>query len=949
MSSAFRVALIFAVAAVATGRGSQAPSRPAAPTWPPGLQRVPADSPPRPPADEMKTFFMPDGYKVELVASEPLIQDPILIDWDPDGRLWAIEMPGYMHDIQASDEHQPTGRIVVLEDTDADGKMDKRTVFADGLVLPRALKVLAHGVLVGEPPNLWLMKDTDGDLKADTKDLVTDQYGRREATVEHNANSLLWALDNWMYTSEVDVYLRWRHDKFDVQKTLSRGQWGATQDDAGRVYRNTNESVLHVDLVPTPYYARNPSLLRTRGSYESLEGDHREVNTVWPVRPTRGVNRGYQSGILRADGSLAAYTSVSAPVVYRGDRLPAELYGNVFVAEPAGNLVSRIIVEDDGASLQARRAYDKAEFLASTDERFRPVYLSSAPDGTLYIVDLYRGIIQHRDYITEYLRDQILSRRLQQPTGLGRIYRVVHETTRRGPAPQLSKAPAADLVAALSHPNGWWRDTAQRLLVERADASAVPALRTLAATASDSRTRLHALWTLDGLDSLTPELVIQALDDRSRDVRVSAVRLAERFVEYYPDPSVQRALVRRIDDQDWAVREQLAASFGALPMDARIPAIALLLARHGDDPITLDAAISSVKDHEADVIEKLAAAGPTPMVESAIAMLAATVTRSGQAAQVGRVFEWASDAARPAWQREALVRGAEVALLGAAMPGAPERARGAGPAAAAPCPTCPGGRGGPGGGYAFRPAAPARGLHRSRPRRSRRRRSDAETPSRAEGAHRARGRVGPARRACCARARTRRLAGEGGRAARRVSADGPGTGVVRRRRAGLQESVSGVPSSRRARSGEDGRQPRRITAGDRRAGSRRARRAERQGREDRPHAAARRRVVGSADRRRADLRPPPVGERRVSRHTGPRKAGARADGQPHAAVDGRRADRRQVTSSVRSSRDSTSVRLDVRAAGAVGRRRGLGSRTRRVLARSMDQKGSHVRTSIGSR
>ena len=701
---------MFAVAAVATGRGSQSPARAAAPAWPPGLQRVPADSPPRPPADEMKTFFMPDGYKVELVASEPLIQDPILIDWDPEGRLWAIEMPGYMHDIQASDEHQPTGRIVVLEDTDADGRMDRRTVFADGLVLPRALKVLAHGVLVGEPPNLWLMKDTDGDLKADTKELVTDQYGRREATVEHNANSLLWALDNWMYTSEVDVYLRWRHDKFDVQKTLSRGQWGATQDDAGRVYRNTNESVLHVDLVPTPYYARNPSLLRTRGSYESLEGEHREVNTVWPVRPTRGVNRGYQSGILRADGTLAAYTSVSSPVVYRGDRLPAELYGNVFVAEPAGNVVSRIIVEDDGASLQARKAYDKAEFLASTDERFRPVYLSNAPDGTLYIVDLYRGIIQHRDYITKYLRDQILSRRLEQPTGLGRIYRVVHETTRRGPAPQLSKAPAADLVAALSHPNGWWRDTAQRLLVERGDASAVPALRTLASNAPDSRTRLHALWTLDGLDSLTPELVIQALDDRSRDVRVSAVRLAERFVEYYPDPAVQRALVRRIDDQDWAVREQLAASFGALPMEARIPAIALLLARHGDDPITLDAAISGVKDHETDVIEKLAAAaaGPTPMVESAIAMLAATATRGGQAAQVGRVFEWASDAARPAWQREALVRGAEVALLGAAMPGAAGRGRGAGRAATpGPCPTCPGARGGPGGGYAFRPAAPA--------------------------------------------------------------------------------------------------------------------------------------------------------------------------------------------------------------------------------------------------
>ena len=270
----------------------------------------------------------------------------------------------------------------------------------------------------------------------------------------------------------------------------------------GRVYRNTNESALHVDLVPTPYYGRNPNLLRTRGSYESLEGDDREVNTVWPVRPTRGVNRGYQTGILRADGTLAAFTSVNSPVVYRGDRLPAELYGNVFVAEPAGNLVSRIIVEDDGASLEARKAYDNAEFLASTDERFRPVYLSNAPDGTLYIVDMYRGIIQHKGYITEYLRDQIVQRTLEPPIGLGRIYRVMHDSTRRDRKPALSTASPAKLVETLSHPNGWWRDTAQRLLVERGDKTVVPALKTLAEGAPEPRTRLHALWTLDGIDSL---------------------------------------------------------------------------------------------------------------------------------------------------------------------------------------------------------------------------------------------------------------------------------------------------------------------------------------------------------------------------------------------------------------------------------------------------------------
>ena len=375
-------------------------------TWPPALHPAPTTSPVLSPEDSMKTFFLPPGYRVELVAAEPMIQEPVLVDFDPQGRIWVVEMIGYMQDMAATTERQPLGRISVLEDTNADGLMDKKTVFLDQLVLPRALKVLDRGVLVAEPPNLWLAKDTNGDLRADTKDLVTNTYGRLEANVEHNANTLLWALDNWMHTSETDVYLRLKKGAFEVQKTLSRGQWGASQDDAGRIYRNSNESVLHVDLVPTPYLARNPNLLRTRGSYESLRGENNEVNTVWPVRPTPGVNRGYQTGVLRPDGRLAAYSAVSAPTVYRGDGLPAELRGNVFVVDPAANVVSRILVRDDGTKIVARKAYDDTEFLTSTDERFRPVNLSNAPDGTLYIVDMYRGMIQHRDFITEYLRDQ---------------------------------------------------------------------------------------------------------------------------------------------------------------------------------------------------------------------------------------------------------------------------------------------------------------------------------------------------------------------------------------------------------------------------------------------------------------------------------------------------------------------------------------------------------------
>jgi hypothetical protein len=389
-----------------------------------------------------------------------------------------------------------------------------------------------------------------------------------------------------------------------VQPTLQRGEWGVTQDDAGRIYRNTNESALHVDLVPTSYYARNPNLLRTRGSYERLADGNNELNIVWPVRPNPGTNRAYQFGIDRADGSLARFTAVCAPVVYRGDRLPAELYGNVFVADPAANLVSRLVLNDDGTTLGARKAYDPGEFLASTDERFRPVYLSNAPDGALYVVDMYRGIIEHRISITVYLRDQILERKLEQPTGFGRIYRVVHDTTRRDVATTVSKASAAQLVEALSHPNGWWRDTAQRLLVERRQTSVIPALAKLAQTAKDWRTRVHALWTLDGIDGIDSATVTKALEDESRDVRTSAIRISERWLAE-PNHPIHAAVLKRLDDGDWAVRQQLAASLGALPAGARETAILSLLERYADDPIVMDAALSGVRGSELAILKKL--------------------------------------------------------------------------------------------------------------------------------------------------------------------------------------------------------------------------------------------------------------------------------------------------------------------------------------------------------
>lgn len=649
------------------------------------------------PADEMKTFQLPPGYRVELVASEPMVQEPVAIDFDADGRLWVVEMRGYMQDLPATGERDPVGRVSVLEDLNNDGVMDKKTVFLDGLVLPRTIKVLAHGVLVAEPPHLWLARDTNGDLKADTKTEVTNKYGLATANVEHNANSLTWALDNWMHTSETTIDLRLRHGQFEIRNTLSKGQWVASQDDEGRIYRNSNESVLHVDIVPTPYYARNPNLVRTRGSYESLAGDKDVNNVVWPVKPTPGVNRGYQTGVLRDDGRLAKFTSASAPTVYRGDRLPSDLRGNLFVLEPAANLISRLIVSDDGTRLRAQRAYENTEFMTSTDERFRPVYLSNAPDGTLYLVDMYHGIIQHKGYITEYLRDQILSRKLDSANGHGRIYRIVHETTKRAARPALSKAPASRLVDLLSHPNGWWRDTAQRLLVERGDKSVAPALTKLAASATDVRTRLHALWTLDGLDLITPALVTRALDDRSRDVRASAVRLAERWLRT-GDEAMRLAVVKHVDDPDWWVRRQTAASLGELPGAAKEEALATVIARYGDDPATIDAAISGLRDSETVMMERLRKTPTeTPQIATALTMLAAAVVKGAQDPSVQQILGWIADDKTPAWQRSALLKGAEVTLLAATMPG------GGRFGAREPTDTsrAPGARNGPGGASAF--------------------------------------------------------------------------------------------------------------------------------------------------------------------------------------------------------------------------------------------------------
>ncbi len=628
--------------------------------WPPVVHKTPAKAPVLTAEDEMQTFSMPPGYHAQLVAKEPLVMDPIAIDFDPDGRLWVLEMPGFMSEANAMNSREPVNDVVVLEDQDGDGVMDKRTVFADKLVLPRSLKVTDHGVLVGEPPNLWLMKDTNGDLKADTKELISNTYGRGDASIEHNANSLFWGLDNTIYTSEHDWHLRLKHDKFETVPTLSRGQWGATGDDAGRIYRNVNDAPLFVDFIAARYFMRNPNLTRTRGLYDPLIS--REASTIWPVRPSRGVNRGYRDQFFRPDDSSVTIQGVGTPVIYRGDRLPRELYGDAFITDSTTNLVHRYKIVDDGTGrLTAVDAYAKGEILASWDERFRPVNLLGAPDGTMYVVDMYRGVVQEAVYWTDYLRDYIKAGDLEQPIGHGRIWRIVHDTTKRDRQPALTKATPAELVKTLSHPNGWWRDTAQRLLVERYPAAAVPLLAKLLTQAPDWRVRLHALWTLDGLEALDAPLVRQSLTDTSADVRAAGIRVSERWLRE-GDPEITAAVLRVADDPSWTVRRQLGASLGEVPRASRIEPAVALLARYGADPILVDATISGLRGAEGDALDRVLQASPDPADTDAVTMLAAAIGKSADIASVQSVIARAAAASMPAWQRRAILQGLDAGL-----------------------------------------------------------------------------------------------------------------------------------------------------------------------------------------------------------------------------------------------------------------------------------------------
>lgn len=550
------------------------------------------------PEEGLASITVEDGYRVELVASEPLIHDPVEIEWDADGRLWVVEMRGYMPNADGTGEDVRNGRVVVLEDVDDDGRMDKSTVFARDLLMPRAIAPVYGGVLIAEPPNLWFFEDTDGDLIADKKTIVTDDYGN-QTNPEHTANALMWGLDNWIYSANHTVRYRLKDGKWESQDTIFRGQWGQTHDDWGRPFYNTNSDQLRGDLLPAEYLTRNPGITRPYGFGVRITTDQR----VWPSRVTPGINRGYRNGMLR-DGKLTKFTGACGPVIYRGDVMP-DLAGNAFVPEPAGNLIKRNILSEDDGIISASFAYENREFLTSSDERFRPVNMVNGPDGSLYVVDFYRGIVQHRIYMTTFLRKQVDERKLASPVGLGRIYRVTKADAIRRPTKKLSQLSSADLVLELQSDNGWTRDKAQQTLVERQAQEVAPFLRALAQKADSPIVRNHALWTLEGLGAAQVEDVQAAIESDHPKLVRTGLRLAEDFLSYPTGWRLLPAIDSAVRHGGAEIAAQAAASLSAMKSDSSLQFLGQIAGKQASHPLVRDALLTGAKGSEVGLIKVL--------------------------------------------------------------------------------------------------------------------------------------------------------------------------------------------------------------------------------------------------------------------------------------------------------------------------------------------------------
>jgi len=495
------------------------------------LSSFAADESSRPltPQEERATFRLAnEKLTVELVAAEPDVLSPVAIAFDADGRLFIAEMLDYPN-------AQTAGQIRVLEDRDRDGRYETATVFADKLPFPNGVLPWRNGVLITAAPDIWYLSDTNSDGCADEKRILFTGFGLGNQQLR--VNGLTWGLDNWVYgangRSEGDIRrpgdspgkavsirghdFRFRPDTGEFEAIAGRSQFGLTRDDWGNRFLSWNTIAIRHEVLPERYLNRNPHLASTESVADLTEpGD---PGRVFPLAPTP---------LTFNNESVKNFNALSGLTIFRGDALGEEYRGNAFVGESLLNLVHRRVLEPDGVTFKARRGEPDKEFLASTDPWFHPVNFATGPDGALYVVDFYRKFVEHPEWVRGAARNEVPWRTGSEH---GRIWRVRSSQSKiSNPGANPGRASVAELVERLGDDSGWRRDTAQRLLVERQERTAIPALEKLVRQSSSPLGHLHALYTLDGLHALTPTILLIALKDRSPVVREHAVKLSEPFL-----------------------------------------------------------------------------------------------------------------------------------------------------------------------------------------------------------------------------------------------------------------------------------------------------------------------------------------------------------------------------------------------------------------------------------
>lgn len=540
------------------------------------LPRIPATEP----GEALETFTVAPGFRIEQVAAEPLVNSPVACEWDENGRLYVCEMRGY-----SENRDDKLSRVSVLDDDDGDGKYDRSTVFVEGLLWPTALFPYDGGLFVADAPDIYFFRDTDGDGKADSKQLVLTGFGT--SNVQGLLNCFRWGLDNRLHVATGSlggeivkgdapkgtrgINIRGRDlaidpRTYDFIPTSGASQHGMSFDDWGHKFVSSNSNHIQQVMYEDRYIARNPFLVAPPANLMiAADGPQAEVFRTSPVEPWRIVRTrlrvsGVVKGAVEGGGRAAGYfTGATGVTIYRGDAWPEEWKGIAVVGDVGSNLVHRKRLEPNGLEFIAKRIDEKSEFVSSSDIWFRPAQFANGPDGTLHILDVYREVIEHPASLPPEIKKHL---DLTAGRDRGRIYRILPTQFQQRAKPQLGKATTAELVALLEHPNSWHRETAARLLFVRQDKSAVNALRKLAVESKSPLARLHAMYVLAGLEALDDVTVLYRLDDDHAQVRKHAVRLCEN--KFGSEPIVSK-LERLVGDRDLEVRYQLAFSLGEFP------------------------------------------------------------------------------------------------------------------------------------------------------------------------------------------------------------------------------------------------------------------------------------------------------------------------------------------------------------------------------------------------